>query len=708
MMMRAALSAFVLLAASMKIQQEEPMDPIQKVLIVLNTLKNQSLDEGVKEKAQFKKFFKFCNVTENEKIYQIDKREKLIAGLNAKIGVLISKINDLGVKLNETDNELLQINTSIENTNTDRDAEVNRYKAAAAEMEGAISSLDRAIKTLLSQKESLEGDVADLRLAQVSKAAGEVLKFAGRTSLLQMSVGQVQKLNQLRRKPGQPAGYTFKSGDVIALLKGLESTFKQNKMTLDMTESENEITYAKTSADLNSQKKFAKANFAELTLSRSEKSAELAETKTSHQDETAANNADKAFLAALQKDCKDKSDLSWRRLADRKEEQRLLDEAIQKTEAIPGGVPQKGAFLEEGTAQMPSFLQVEEAKHNGDSQPSKAVVDRLKQKAIDLLERERAKLGGGRFIALAQERVKAVQGNDPFVELRKVFKDLLAKLKDAADADQSKQENCSAQITEETENRDEAQIEIEKLNSHIDRLDAERNLTIKEENQLRREINQTTHELNEATELRAGEAAANKAAIKANKEAAQAVKDSLDFYAPGFLQLDSSSEQEPDMRAKDASGKRLKDYAPKVASQEYTGGKKVEGVIGILQKVYSDFTKAWMTIQEADDKGASDFEKYKKDAEDDLEGLENDVADKETHHKSLAVKIKKARDDKDSHTDLLTAALDMLEQLKVICDNNGLSYEKKRAKRQEEIDTLKDVTKLLDDMITEAETEAAR
>merc|ERR1719310_649613 len=80
-------------------------------------------------------------------------------------------------------------------------------------------------------------------------------------------------------------------------------------------------------------------------MEHDEKVATKADTDQNNQDEKDDKKADEAFLAALRKDCDDKDKLSKRRKAKREEEIALLDEAIKRTEAIPGSRPTKGAKL---------------------------------------------------------------------------------------------------------------------------------------------------------------------------------------------------------------------------------------------------------------------------------------------------------------------------------------------------------------------------
>lgn len=682
------LASFVAMGTALKLGDSE--GPIQKVLRVLNTLRGQVVDEGKKEGEEYDKFEKFCATTENEKTYQIGRSEKKIEGLAADIDVLETKIDELNTSIDATEQDIQQLSENKQNTEDARAKEVDRYKAAAAEMDSSISALDRAIKTMLAAHGGMEGNV---NLAQLSTG---VLDVAQKYSFVQISSEQADRLATLAEKPGEAPGYTFKSGDVISMLKGLLSTFKANKMTLEMTESENKLAFSKELTGINTQLKYAKDSLKEQTLARTEASSALSDKVADHEERTAAWKADKKFLAALQKDCKDKAELRIRRTEKRNSELSLLKQAIQKTEAVldktADGIPVKPSLLQQDT---PSFLQVEGARE----QQHQAALLELHRRSYEILNRQINRFKDGVLSGVALQNASS----DDFTTLRGVFKQLIGKLVAEAEADTSSKEYCDREISKYTLQRDDAQVEFETLNNQINLNEEERNLTTKEKNILEKEIAEATAELEERTKFRETEAGNNAAAIKANKEAAEAVHNSLSFYGSTFLQLDG---QPVDMEAKDASGKSLSDYAPKVADTEYSGGSKSEGVIGILQKVYNDFTKAWKDIENADKAAGGDFDEYKKDTEESIKTKSDDVASKKGKIEDLQKDIDGDMSGRNDQVELLTISKRKLEGLKVKCVDAKQSYEARKEKREQEIAGLRDLQAAIHEMQQKQEQES--
>jgi len=693
----ARILALTALAASLKFDKEKPETAIEKVLRVLRTLRQESVDEGVQEAADFKKFFKFCDVTENEKIYRIDKSGKKIDRFTADSNLLKSQISELDTSINKLDEKISDLNAKIEKTEDDRAAEVAKYNDAAAEIDNAISTLNRAIQTLLSSQENMEGKVGLSQLESMTKDVGHLLDNSEQSSLLQMTESQVQALISLQSKPGQAPGYTFKSGDIIATLKGLLTTFKTNKQTLDISESENKMTYDTLMTNLKSQLKFASEAHEEKDMEHDEKVATKADTDQNNQDEKDDKKADEGFLAALQKDCDDKDKLSKRRKEKREEEISLLDTAIKKTEAIPGSRPSKGAksFVQQAAPAEPAlvFLQMHADRS-----------DEIEQGTVDMLKAKAAKLGSDALslAAMSVQRIQEVSGTDPFVQIRKVFNTLIDKLHAQAENDKSNKEWCDAEILKNTGKRDAAQIKIEELHGELAKQGSNKDKLLSEIADLNFEINKSTVELAEATELREDEHAKNTYAIKANSEAAAAVKNSLDFYNPSLLQTD---DEPVDIDARDKHGKNLQDYAPKVAQDEYAGSKNSGGVIGILQKVWSDFTRAVSEITRDEEDAAADYKEYKKTTEDDIAQMEKSVETKEGEVAGLSSSIGELNDQEADEQDKLKLAKDELDKLHGMCIVPAMSYEEKRAKRQKEIDGLKEASDYLEDLIQEKKAE---
>merc|ERR1719440_1446083 len=131
--------------------------PTQKVLELLAKLTKDVVEEGKVETEQFAKYAEFCETTIDEKKYQIGKATKAIEGLAARVESLQKDANVLYEQIGELNATVADLENQTAALNKARDEEVASYMAQAKEMDGSISSLDRAIETLSSSASNLEG-----------------------------------------------------------------------------------------------------------------------------------------------------------------------------------------------------------------------------------------------------------------------------------------------------------------------------------------------------------------------------------------------------------------------------------------------------------------------------------------------------------------------------------------------------------------------
>merc|ERR1719484_280483 len=191
--------------------------------------------------------------------------------------------------------------------------------------------------------------------------------------------------------------------------------------------------------------------------------------------------------------------------------------------------------------------------------------------------------------------------------------------------------------------------------------------------------------LNEATELREKESAENQQTVADATAGKAAVENAIEvlnsFYNPGatLLQQAPAAEGYERFSAEGAGsdGKTVDDMAPDAGgvSGEY-GGKTdaSKSIITLLEQIQEDFASSITATEAAESEAQGEYDTFKSDTE-------TDISDKG------ALKEK----------ELLQAALDELEKLKPVCVDSGMSWEERSARRDQEIDALKEALKILQD-----------
>merc|ERR550537_1828592 len=266
---------------------------------------------------------------------------------------------------------------------------------------------------------------------------------------------------------------------------------------------------------------------------------------------------------------------------------------------------------------------------------------------------------------------------------------MIAKLEADASAEADQKAWCDEAMTKAMQQRDENTGAIEGDTATVTKSEA----TIA---QLQEEIADLKKGLSEATTLRANEQAENAKTVEdataGNAGVTQAIKILKEFYEGAFVQYTPPNAG--------ADGKTVGDMAPDSGFEgEYHGNQDAaSGILGMLDVIKSDFERTIETTNDEEDDASTEFDKYKSDTESDISEKEALVQTKKGEQKEQKGILADTSEDKDEHTTLKKAALDALAKLKPSCVDTGSDYGEKVARREQEIDSLKNAYGILDEM----------
>merc|ERR1719329_313224 len=203
--------------------------------------------------------------------------------------------------------------------------------------------------------------------------------------------------------------------------------------------------------------------------------------------------------------------------------------------------------------------------------------------------------------------------------------------------------------------------------------------------------------LNEATELRNSEKADNEATIETAEEGKTAVELAInilkEFYDNAFIQTGKYVPPNADRE-----GLTVADRAPEVFSGDYRGSQGAsKGILGLLDVILSDFERTISTTETTEETAQSSFEAFETDTKTDNEDKEGEIETKEGRISDIEDELVETEEAKGDATTLKENALTELKKLKPMCVEGEETYAERVAKREKEIQALKDAQQNLDD-----------
>merc|ERR1719478_945267 len=213
---------------------------------------------------------------------------------------------------------------------------------------------------------------------------------------------------------------------------------------------------------------------------------------------------------------------------------------------------------------------------------------------------------------------------------------------------------------------------------------------------LLKEIADLKQGLNEATQLRATERADNAKTVEDTTAGlagvTQALKILNEFYEGAFVQYVPPNAG--------ADGQTVGDMAPDTGFDENYGGNQdaASGIMGMLEVIKSVFERTVDTVNQEESDAESAYTKYKDETEADISEKEGLVQTKRGEQKDTTGVLADSKDDLSEHTKLKTMSLQELAKLKPACVDTGSDYAEKVARREQEIESLKNAYVILDEM----------
>jgi len=688
------------------LRASQKVTPVEKVISLLEGLREQVEKDGKREATEYDKFSCFCKEQADNKQYAIEKSTAKIAELNAKIDALTAEINDLtasikslGVKINDLADKIAKAEAARAKDHAD-------YLVKEKDASDAIDAVARAIKALNDSKGDLTGKVA-MEEGTGKVAMEDVSLLQSYALRMGASQGQVAALEALAQaqQPGQAYTYTYHSNDIIATLEGLLKKFGAIKARLDQEEFDANSAFEKKRLGLQNEKKFAEQEKAEEEAELEAKSEELAATEADKTQETKEMTADQEFLAVVKGNCEDKAAAWDQRSTARAAELTAITKALDilKSGAAPAWKANRKLVDLQNSAHSSaptSFLQVRSGNNAKNSQKA------LTEQALQLITTASKDL---RSPVLSAVSMKMRLAADHFVKVRTLIKDIISRLEAQKAAEATQKTFCDGAMKAAMTKRDDKKAQLEDLATQISAKETKKAELMAEIADLSAAIAANKKALNEATLLRTEENADNTAVVAeagGGKDAVELALRILKSFYQGSSPDTQSKLAEPVLMQKsayvppnsDREGNTVADLAPEVFKDEKYAGRQPEakGIIGILEVMLADFDRTGVTVTSQEQLSESQFQSFKTTNENDTAEKEKAVADKESEVTTIKDDLVNLGNMQKEASDILKTALTELDDLTSMCVEGEETYEERVAKREKEIAALKEALVILE------------
>jgi len=639
------------------------VSPVQKVLTMMNDMKTKGIAEKDSEIATFKTFMQFCKDTMASKEKSVtdtaDEIEKLSADIgmyNAEAKVLGKEITKLDASADDTKNEMAKSKAQFE-------VEKSDYQDTHAEYETNIADIEVGTSQLKSMMSALDGASQGNAMSLVQKM---VAKARLPESAVQVLRSFIEKSSRTRSEDdlSAPEGNKFESqsGGVVEMMERLTERLEDQKTTLEQEFVKARGAYQMTQQTLTDQldRDLTLRNHKTGAKKQKENSAAAAEGDKASSETSKAT--DEGFLKDLYSECAAKSSEYETNQKIRAGEVAALNKAI--------GIISGGAVSGASETHLPQLLQ----KSSSLVQLRSSVNKRKSQTVAASFLQAQGKSLQSRVLTAISLRV----AEDPFAKVKKMVQDMVDRLMEEANEEAEHKGFCDTELSTNQQTREEKTTKVSELSATIEGNTARMGILSNEIAELGEQIADIDTSVKEALAIRADEKAKNNKTVLEAVAASTAVRQALDVLQDYY------------------DGVSLVQKAA-VKRAPVTQGGSATGVMGMLEVIRSDFNRLESDTKATEQANQKQFERFSTDSA-------QEKAVKETHSKN--------KSETRTETDVATAALKKnlkstqeelnaadlyFEKLKPSCVEAGVSYDDRVNRRKEEIESLAEALKILDE-----------
>jgi len=646
---------------------------IQKVVELLDECKAKVQKDLDAEAKSMEEYSAFCDDELKDKGYAIETAGRAIGDLTAtvesstaNVAELSDEIATLGTTIAAKSKELSDATKVRATGNAD-------FTAAEKELLKSIDELGRAATVLKRGMSFAQTAQGKKKLSAAVSALKNIIDAEW------VDVGSKRKLKSFLQAAAQAkededddlsltqpqakmVAYESSSGSIVKTIEEMQGKAEDTLSDLRKKEMSDAQAFAMLESGLKDEISHGEEKLSTATKSKaaneqakSDASAKLVETEKS-------KAADEEYASTLKTEC-EAAAAGW--------------EARQKSAAEEMGAIEKAkTILVDG---VKAFVQVKTKTHrwNPDDDDESDAVSAKRSKVVTILKQL-----GQTHHSFAFAQLASMAQSDPFVKIRGLIEDMIAKLLKEAEEEATQKAFCDAEMGKSKTSQEEKMMTLDKLSARIDGASS----TIAENTEAIKTLEAEVAEIDsaqaEATKIRTTEKEDYMVASKDFKDSAEAVAKAIEvlkaFYEGSFIQVSAKT--------------TLKSKQP-----EFGGAKSdiAHTIISVLEMSEEDFTTLLAETEATEDEAVKAYEKLTDENKIAKATKETEAKGKASEVKSLTVQLGHSKEDHASTSSELDAVNAYIDKLKPQCEEKAMSYEEKKAKREAEIAGLKEALEIL-------------
>merc|ERR1719379_1560121 len=481
-MMMKAIIACALLASSASASSAN-VSPVQKVIELLEDNKVKITNDLAAEEKEMGEYAAFCDTESSEKGYAVQTADRKILDLGATIEGCETKIPGLEDEVATLGSDVASKNKQLYEAAEVRKKEKADFDASEKELVVAIDQLTRAVTIIKRETGAASfAQLSDAAKEQSHKGLNLALKvlskiidsdrisLGSRRSLEGlMQTGSFTKDDDFQFQPqAKEVVYESKSGGIIGKIEEMKEKAEETLTDLRSTEMKAQQDFNMLEQSLSNGIKVAEDKIGVAKTTIGAKTEELNEAKGDLTATKASKAADEKYLAELKQECETTA-ANW---AQRQESAAAEIGAINKAiEVLSEGVR---VLLQTGSKATKrstnNNLDQYEKDFDDDSQsadtpaaaPSTETVlrSKLAQKLKDLSHK---------YSSYALMELAGSAAMDPFVKIRGLIEEMIAKLLKEAQEEATQKAFCDEEMGKSNKAKEEKTLTLNKLQSRIDK-----------------------------------------------------------------------------------------------------------------------------------------------------------------------------------------------------------------------------------------------